>query len=114
MNRGEIYFTELPRPAGRAGTEQFGTRPAVIIQATPANHSTIVIVPMTSNLSADRYSHCFVVSRSTENGLTKDSVALVHQIRAIDKSRLKNKAGELSKEDLQKLETEISLLLNLS
>jgi mRNA-degrading endonuclease toxin of MazEF toxin-antitoxin module len=53
MNRGDVVLVQLPPPAGPSGTEQFGTRPAIVVQdeAGLANLSTLLIVPLTSRLS---------------------------------------------------------------
>lgn len=37
MRRGEVVRVELPRPAGTTGREQFGVRPAIIIQNDEVN-----------------------------------------------------------------------------
>ncbi|MDD7014980.1 MAG: type II toxin-antitoxin system PemK/MazF family toxin [Spirochaetales bacterium] len=42
-----------------------------------------------------------------ESGLSKDSVALVHQIIVVDKIRLENKLSKLPKDILKKIENEI-------
>lgn len=84
------------------------------MQVAAANLSTLVVVPMTSNLRATRFDGCILISRSHQNGLSVDSVALVPQIRAIDKNRLKNKAGSLSADDMARIEAEILSLLGLN
>lgn len=42
-----------------------------------------------------------------ESGLSKDSVALIHQIVVVDKIRLEEKISKLPKNLLQKIESEI-------
>lgn len=114
MQRGDVFFVELPRPAGRPGHEQHGTRPAVVVQANCQGQSTVVIVPMTSNQSALRFESCFAISKSAKNGLTCDSVVLVPQVRAIDATRLRNKAGELSTEEMAELDNGLKNLLGIT
>ena len=68
---------------------------------------------MTSNQSATRFDHCFLVNKSSKNGLTLDSVVLIPQLRAIDKSRLLNLAGVIEEEYLGQIEEEIKQMLAL-
>ncbi len=52
-------------------------------------------------------------TRSRHNGLEHDAIALVLQIRAIDRARLEKKVGILEKMMLQKIEHELKKLLAL-
>jgi mRNA interferase MazF len=113
MARGDIITVDLPAPAGRAGHEQVGYRPAIVVQAdvTDASLPTTMIVPLTSNLNALRFPHTICVDPSPQNGLTKPSVLLVFQLRAIDKRRLGTTVGQLEGHHLRELETEMRHLL---
>ena len=115
MDRGDVIRVQLPRPAGRAGREQFGTRPAVVIQehAATANLSTVVIVPLTSNRSAERLSGSLLVHPSDTNVLSVVSVALTQQVRAIDKSRVEAVIGSLSPEEMNEVDGALRRLLSL-
>lgn len=115
MNRGDVVKAELPRPQGRPSHEQFGYRRAIILQnmAAHANLTTVVVVPTTSNLNASRHGESFVVSSSAENGLDCDSTLLVHQVRALDKRRIREVVGRLSGDDLERLESSLRKLLSL-
>jgi len=115
LNRGDVAKAELPRPRGQASHEQHGYRRAVIIQdqSQHANLSTVVIVPTTSNLNAATYGNSFIVNPSTLNGLDCDSTLLVHQIRALDRRRIKQVIGQLSEDDLRQLEESLRRLLSL-
>lgn len=115
MARGDILTVDLPASPGRAGHEQLGSRPAIVIQndLTDASLPTTMIIPMTSNLGALRYPHTLRIDPSLQNGLTMPSVLLVFQLRAIDKSRLGDRIGRLEQHHLQQLETEMRHLLAL-
>ena len=95
MARGDIVLVNLPQPAGTAGHEQVGRRPALIVHddATSSTLSVIMIVPFTSKLGAQRFPHTIFVDPSAENGLTLPSVLLVFQLRAIDRSRIGRTIG---------------------
>ena len=115
MNRGDIVRVQLPPPAGPSGSEQFGTRPAIVVQdrGISANLSTIVIVPLTSRLSATRFAGSFTVSPTDTNGLSVESVVLTHQLRAIDQARIEEVIGRLADSQMARLETELRALLDL-
>ena len=115
MDRGDVLRIQLPRPTGPAGREQFGTRPAVVVQdeGKLANLSTVVVVPLTSRLSAMRFAGSFMVSPSDANGLDVESVVLTHQLRAVDKQRVERVIGKMSDSDMATLENELRRLLRL-
>ena len=100
--RGEVWFANLDPTRG---TEQAGTRPVILFQADAVNEitSTVLCIPLTTNLRRAALPTCLLIRR-TEGGLTDDSVALCHQIRALDKSRLARRLGKLSPETLSALE----------
>ena len=104
---------QLPRPQGVPGREQYGTRPAVVIQSDGTNLSTVILVPLTSNQKAMHLDGSFLVSPTSLNGLTVDSVVLSHQIRAIDGSRIDSVIGHLDDENLTQLENELRTLTGL-
>ncbi|MBW8048876.1 MAG: type II toxin-antitoxin system PemK/MazF family toxin [Cytophagales bacterium] len=108
MKKGEIWLIEIPPVNGR---EQRGTRPALILSVLEAN--IVIILPFTSNLQALRFPHTIEIKLSNKNGLNSNSIALVFQIRAIDKKRLKNKIGTLETKIIQRINTMIIDILNL-
>jgi mRNA interferase MazF len=106
MTRGDVYMMDFGIPFG---SEPGMRRPVVIIQADKENLNglnTKVVIPLTSNtINADLRGNVFLPKR--ESGLSKDSVALTHQIVVVDKFRLEEKISKLPKNLLQKIETEI-------
>ena len=115
MARGDIVTVELPAALGQGGHEQAGQRPAIVVQTDVMhqNLSTTMVVPLTSNLKALSFPHTFLIDPSRQNGLVKQSVLLVFQLRAIDKRRYGNRIGRLEGNYLQQLETEMRDLLGL-
>lgn len=91
IKRGDVYYAEL-NPV--IGSEQGGTRPVLIISNDIGNkHSpTVIVAPITSRIhtKAKLPTHTFV---KDYDGLDKDSVILLEQIRTIDKQRLKQYIG---------------------
>ncbi|MBI3037012.1 type II toxin-antitoxin system PemK/MazF family toxin [Candidatus Woesearchaeota archaeon] len=108
MKKGEIWLVELPTTNGH---EQTGSRPALVLAETEANIA--IIVPFTSNSQALRFKNTIEVKPSNRNGLSSVSVALIFQLRAIDKKRLKTKIGELETQLLEKLDAMLRQLLSL-
>ena len=106
MTRGDVYMLDFGIPYG---SEPGRRRPVVIIQTDKDNLNglnTKVVVPLTSNtINADLPGNVFIPKK--ESGLSKDSVALVHQIIVVDKMRLEDKLVKLSKDILKKIESEI-------
>jgi len=115
MRRGDVVRVELPRPVGTAGREQFGMRPAIVVQdeAAATNAPTVVIVPLTSSLSAARFAGSFTISPSATNGLDVESVVLTHQVRAIDKRRVEGVIGRVAQDEMENLDRELRKLLRL-
>jgi len=99
MKRGEIWLVDLPSSDGH---EQTGMRPVIILVETEVNIA--IIIPLTSTIQALRFPHTFEIKPSELNGLTYISVALIFQIRAIDKARLKKKIGSVEISILRELD----------
>jgi mRNA-degrading endonuclease toxin of MazEF toxin-antitoxin module len=115
MKRGDVVRVQLPRPAGPPGREQFGSRPAVVLQSDrdSATLATVLIVPLTSHLAAMRFPGSFAVSPTKANGLDVESVVLTHQLRAIDRGRVQGVIGTLGSDELATLESHVRGLLGL-
>lgn len=108
MKKGEVWIVTIPSTDGH---EQHGMRPVILIADTQSN--VVVGIPCTTNMRALRFPHTVSLSPSPKNGLDQDSIALILQIRAIDKKRLQKKIGVLKKLLLQKIEKELRKLLGL-
>ena len=115
MKRGEVVWAQLPKPAASPGHEQFGRRPAIVLQDEPAlaELKTVVVVPVTSVKSALRFPNTYPIQPTTANGLAEESIALAHQIRALDKRRVDGVIGTLSPEDLSQVEARVRAQLRL-
>lgn len=98
MNHGDLFWVDFPR---RGGREQAGLRPAIIWQDTLAYLTpTLIVIPVTSSLNALKIPGTYRLRPTPLNGLTIESVALVFQIAATDRSRFANKIGHLDDPDL--------------
>ena len=108
MKKGEVWFVEIPTVVGH---EQSGARPVIVLSKLEAD--IVIIVPFTSNMQALRFPHTIEVNPSSKNGLKSKSVALVFQLRAIDKRRLKNKIGTIEDKTLSNIDSMIKEILDL-
>ncbi len=85
IKRGDVYFATLDPVVG---SEQGGIRPVVIIQNDIGNkYSTTVIACVTTRRKKERMpTHLSVILNHDD--LLQESVAMLEQVRTIDKSRL--------------------------
>jgi mRNA interferase MazF len=104
--RGEIWWVNLDPTRGREIKKH---RPCVIVSADWLNskRSTPVVVP----LSASPDSAPPVVVAVPSAG--PDSVAVIDQVRAVDKSRFTHTTGRLSGNDFLLVETALRQVLQL-
>lgn len=112
MQRGEIWWADLPEPSGAAPGYR---RPILIIQAdafTQSRIATIVAVSITSNLRLAT-APGNVLLRAAESGLSQDSVINVAQIITLDKQALDEHVGHVTATTLTAVEDGIRLVLDL-
>ena len=95
------------------GSEQGKTRPAVIVScdSNNRNSSTITVVPFTSKIKKGFLPCHFVLGNV--NGLVGDNMALAEQIRTVDKLRINNYAGHLTKEQVKGVDKAVLAHLGL-
>ena len=102
MTRGDIYMLDFGIPFG---SEPGMRRPVVIIQSDKENLNNLntkVVVPLTSNTINSNFKGNIFISKK-ESGLSKDSVAVIHLIGAVNKFSFERKVSKLSEENYQKL-----------
>jgi mRNA interferase MazF len=111
IRRGDMYYADLPLGAG---SEQSGYRPILIISNNTGNsHSqTVIVAVITSRTAqkADLPTHCPV---KKQQGLGRDSLILLEQIRTLDKSRLKEYIGTLDGESMKKADKALGISVGL-
>jgi mRNA interferase MazF len=110
-NRGEVWLADLGHQ--RDDHEQLGRRPAIIFQTDDLSaFTTVVIIPLTTQLKRAGFPNTVLIPAG-EAGQDHDSVALCHQIRALDRRRLIHKIGELAPESLSEIELALMFVLGL-
>ena len=99
IKRGDIYKADL---SPVVGSEQGGIRPVVIVQNNMGNRysPTIIVVPITTRLNKKNLpTH----TKLNNSNLLKESIALMEQIRTIDKSRLIEFIGVLNESEMNRI-----------
>ena len=111
VKRGDIYYADL---SPVVGSEQGGMRPVLIVQNDTGNkHSpTVIAAAITSRMDKAKLpTHIELSARSY--GLSRDSVVLLEQIRTIDKSRLRERMGQLDESTMTKVDNAIAVSFGL-
>jgi len=100
IEQAEVWWADLEEPTG---SEAGYRRPVVVVQGNALNRSrigTVVCVPLTSNLKWANAPGNVLLSRD-ETGLSKDSVANVSLIVALDRQQLAERVRKLPPRRLQ-------------
>ena len=112
MTRGEIWWADFGHPFG---SEPGFRRPVLIVQDDSFNRSrigTVVVLPLTTNLSLESAPGTVFVGKE-DSGLSKDSVAVISQLTAIDRRRLIEIAGAAPGAVMAEVEDGIRLVLGM-
>ena len=110
IKRGEIYFADLS-PA--VGSEQDGVRPVLILQNDRGNrHSpTTIAAAITSKTEKTALpTHVQICAE----GLERESVVLLEQLRTIDKTRLGGYAGRLGRNTRGRIDRALAVSLGVN
>jgi mRNA interferase MazF len=104
--RGDVYWVNL---VPVVGTEIRKTRPAVIVSNDSCNRygTRIAVLPITSNTDSLYPGEAIVEVKG------KPGRALGDQIRSIDKSRLKARAGRLTADEMSRVDEALAITLGL-
>jgi mRNA interferase MazF len=110
IKRGEIYWVDW-NPG--KGSEQGGTRPALVIQNDVGNKfsPTTIVAAFTTALEK---SYPFLVKiEADESGLPRDSMVNLAILLTIDKTRLVKKCGALNLAKMAEINAAIKASLGL-
>lgn len=108
IKRGQIYMADL---SPVIGSEQGGIRPVVVIQNDVGNRfsPTVIVAAITGRIKKSLPTH--TVLKST--GLLRNSICILEQIRTVDKSRLLDYVGEVSKDEMNAIVEALSKSLDI-
>ncbi|MBC7901688.1 MAG: type II toxin-antitoxin system PemK/MazF family toxin [Saprospiraceae bacterium] len=114
MKRGDVFVAEL---FPRSGSEQSGRRPVIVISHNSFNSNvnwrSIIVVPLSTSANQARRGPTAVILKAGESGLSKDSVALCHQVTTLDRAKLKQHVGELTSEKLFEIERGLKAAMDI-
>ena len=112
IKRGDIFYAEL-NPV--VGSEQGGTRPVLIISNDIGNsHSpTVIIAAITGRTQTKAKLPTHTEVKDVE-GLDRNSIILLEQIRTIDKQRLKNHMGTIPNNIMARVDKALAISLAMT
>jgi mRNA interferase MazF len=110
--RGEIYLTALDPGLGR---EIRKTRPALVIQNDVSNRLSDIsmVAPITSTVRFPLSPVHVLLAADENTGLSVTSVALLNQIRAVDRLRFIKRLGVVDGQTLERIDEAIKISLGL-
>lgn len=109
MNTGDIHWGDLPAANGH---EQRGRRPAVVLQDDDyaGDLPVVLVVLLTTARAAMRFAGTTLIRAMAANELRQTSVALVFQLRPIDRRRIQECIGTVDASVLQEMHVELRKL----
>jgi mRNA interferase MazF len=110
IKRGEIYWVDW---SPSRGSEQSGLRPALVVQNDVGNKFSPTTIVSALTTAIEKPYPFLVKVTAKESGLPKDSTVNLAVILTIDKTRLKNKCGELSEAKMLEVNEAIKASLGL-
>ena len=111
VHRGDIYYADL---SPVVGSEQGGVRPVLIVQNDVGNKFSPTVIAAAITSQHDKATLPTHIEVNAENnGLLKDSVVLLEQVRTIDKHRLKEKMGRLDTGSMNRVNQALSISFGL-
>ncbi|MCK6553916.1 type II toxin-antitoxin system PemK/MazF family toxin [Candidatus Binatia bacterium] len=113
IRQGDVFWVRL---GGTTGSEPWGRRPAVVLQHDRFNQTklnTVVVLAITTNLELAAF-RGNVRLRKGEANLRKASVVNVTQIQTIDRERLEDKIGSLTRTRLREIWRGVLLVVEVN
>ena len=109
VKKGDLYFADL---SPVVGSEQGGIRPVLVVQNDVGNKfsPTIIVAAITSQTKAKLPTHTEV---KNFEGLDRESIVLLEQIRTIDKKRLKQYMGMMPAEAMARVDKALAISVSI-
>jgi len=101
----EIWEVELSYPGEGVGHEEKFKHPCIIVKFNKFVDMA-TIIPLTSNIQAlKEFPYTHIINPNNKNGLTKQSIAMVYQIRSLSKQRFIRNRGRVIKNNYEMIQT---------
>lgn len=112
ITRGDVWIASLDPTKG---AEISGQRPVIVMSRDAINRNSplVIIVPVTGRENKHRIYPSHVILASGDGGLTKESVAVCEQVRAIQSSRLVKQLGHLAPASIVAVGAALKIALDL-
>lgn len=110
ISRGDIFYADL---SPVVGCEQGGVRPVLILQNDIGNrHSpTTIVCAITGKPKKPLPTHAAITGAGR---LSRESFALLEQIRTIDRMRLRERIGRLGHQEMEEIDQALSISVGLA
>jgi mRNA interferase MazF len=110
LNPADVHWIEFSQTSGH---EQSGRRPAIVMQddVFGAGLPLVITIPLTTATRAGRFAGTVAIAPDEYNGLRRNSVALVFQVRAVDRILINERLGAIAPETLAEIHLQLDLLL---
>lgn len=108
IKQSGIYLANLDPVKGH---EQSGYRPVLVLQNDILNKNlnTVIVAPLTKNLTAKGHITTYFIDKRISK-LNFDSVALLFQIRTIDKLRIQKQISNLDETMMKRIKIQMALM----
>lgn len=108
-SRGDICLVNF-NPA--KGGEMGKLRPAIIMSADDEIEilDTVIVIPLSSVIERDALPYRFNIPKRDK--LEQNSDACIYEIRALSKTRVKEKLSKLSSDELQTVQNSLCQIIN--
>jgi len=110
VRRGQLWWIDW---SPSRGSEQAGTRPALVIQNDVGNEysRTTIVAAVTTSVKGD---YPFLVPvGARESGLARDSAVNCAQLLTVDKARLREKCGQLDRTKMAAVDEALKISLGI-
>lgn len=112
IRRGDIYYADL---SPVIGSEQGGNRPVLVIQNDIGNqYSPTVITAVITGQIKSKYLPTHVLLAAFDCSLPHNSMVMLEQLRTLDKLRLRQYAGSLSKRKMDEINAALEISIGLA
>jgi len=109
--RGDLYYADL---SPVVGSEQGGIRPVLIIQNNTGNRfsPTLIVTAITSKADSKANLPTHILLHAV-HGLERDSLALLEQVRTIDRRRIREYIGTLDEKNMERINQALAVSFGL-
>lgn len=110
IRRGDVFYADL---SPIVGSEQGGIRPVLILQNNVGNHYSPTVIVCAITGQTEKTELPTHVSIGKHGGLSKKSIALLEQLRTIDRSRLRERISHLGPETMEQIDSALKISVGL-